>query len=343
MAIRRSDADTVQSMRAKGPLRVLVMLLAVSLLPALAVRATHEPSTAHVIATAQSLFMECFADVGQVTCLGSSQGGPRNATITPASGPLAKVTTEVTALLLRTGGWSMHADDVSFNKTLHTVGCNDGKAVGTFVDSIAGLSQPGSIPARPVGECSMAGELFVYTALPYYRITATLLPSAFSPTPSPTPKPTLKPTATPTATPKPTSKPTAAATATATATTSASESASSSATASESVAASPSGTPEQSVAGITFTPEPSSAPPAPAGGGDDWAGSVPSAGDTSTDGANLAGSALAALLLLLAMGFIGELFNNTFEANYDRILAGWRKSWLGRFGKKFSGLWGGGS
>ena len=42
------------------------------------------------------------------------------------------------------------------------------------------------------------------------------------------------------------------------------------------------------------------------------------------------------------MGFIGELFNNTFEANHDRIVGGWRKSWLGRIGKAFSGLWGGG-
>jgi len=96
------------------------------------------------------------------------------------------------------------------------------------------------------------------------------------------------------------------------------------------------------VAGITFTPEPSSVPPAPAGGGADWAGSVPSAGEVSTDAAKLAGSGLAALLLLLAMGFIGELFNNTFENNYDRILAGWQESWLGRIGRAFSGLWGGG-
>jgi hypothetical protein len=97
------------------------------------------------------------------------------------------------------------------------------------------------------------------------------------------------------------------------------------------------------VAGITFTPEPSSAPPAPAGrGGDDWAGSVPSANEVSTDPAKLAGSGLAALLLLLAMGFIGELFNNTFEANYDRILATWQKSLPGRIWKGFSGLWGGG-
>lgn len=94
---------------------------------------------------------------------------------------------------------------------------------------------------------------------------------------------------------------------------------------------------------VVFTPQPSSAPPAPAGGGgNDWAGSVPSANQVSTDGVKVAGSALAALLLLLAMGFIGELFNDTFEGNYDRILAWWQKSWLGRVGKAFGGLWGGG-
>jgi hypothetical protein len=26
------------------------------------------------------------------------------------------------------------------------------------------------------------------------------------------------------------------------------------------------------------------------------------------------------------MGFVGELFNNTLESNYDRILAWWRKA-----------------
>lgn len=107
----------------------------------------------------------------------------------------------------------------------------------------------------------------------------------------------------------------------------------------------PLNTPEQSVLAFTFTAEPSSAPPAPAGGGgggNDWAGSVPSANQVSTDGVKLAGSAIAALLLLLAMGFIGELFNDTFEGNYDRILAWWQRSWLGKVGKAFGGLWGGG-
>jgi hypothetical protein len=97
------------------------------------------------------------------------------------------------------------------------------------------------------------------------------------------------------------------------------------------------------VAGITFSPEPSVGPGAPDGGHGDWARSVPVAGDVSTDATKMAGSAVAALLLLLAMGFIGELFNNTMETNYDRIIGWWQKSLLGRIGHAVSGLWGGGS
>ena len=54
------------------------------------------------------------------------------------------------------------------------------------------------------------------------------------------------------------------------------------------------------------------------------------------------GIAVAALMLVV-MGFIGELFNNTMETNYDRMLAWWRKSWVGRVGRGIGGLFGGGS
>jgi hypothetical protein len=70
---------------------------------------------------------------------------------------------------------------------------------------------------------------------------------------------------------------------------------------------------------------------------------VPGAGEVSTKLADLGGSAVAALLLLVAMGFIGELFNNTMETNYDRILAWWQKSWVGRLGRGLGGFFGGGS
>jgi hypothetical protein len=97
------------------------------------------------------------------------------------------------------------------------------------------------------------------------------------------------------------------------------------------------------VAGATFTPEPSVPPQAPNQGVGGWPGSVPAAGDVSTKAADLGVSALAALLMLVVMGFIGELFNNTAETNYDRILAWWKGSWLGRIGRSVGGLFGGGS
>jgi hypothetical protein len=74
-----------------------------------------------------------------------------------------------------------------------------------------------------------------------------------------------------------------------------------------------------------------------------WPGSIPAAGDVSTDPADLGSSALAAALMLVAMGFIGELFNNTVETNYDRMLTWWKKTWVGRIGRRFAGLFGGGS
>lgn len=97
------------------------------------------------------------------------------------------------------------------------------------------------------------------------------------------------------------------------------------------------------MAGATFTPEPSDPAGAPDRGVGGWPGSIPGAGDVSTKPADLGSSALAAALMLVAMGFIGELFNNTMETNYDRILAWWKQSWVGRVGRGLAGLFGGGS
>jgi hypothetical protein len=63
----------------------------------------------------------------------------------------------------------------------------------------------------------------------------------------------------------------------------------------------------------------------------------------STNAADLGISALVAMLLLAVMGFIGELFNNTAENNYDRILAWWKGSLVGRIGRGIGGLFGGGA
>jgi hypothetical protein len=351
-------------MRAKGPIRVLVLLLAVSLLPTMAVLAHHGPTAADVLAKAQSLGMGCESTSTEIDCTGgpASPNESPSTVIEPASGPLTQVVTRVNAHTNGIHDFSLANRD--WFAAIHEVGCADSQpeeaAVRQFMDKLAAQFEPsssggGTYGPLVVGECSMKGSLLQPDPrLPWYwEVTSNTRLSAFptptptaSPTPSPTPKPTATPrptaTPTPTATPKPgvtpqpTVVPTAAATPTAPANASESVSASATATASAST------TPEQTVAGVIFTPEPSSAPPGAAGRGNDWEASVPSASDVSTDGANLAGSALAALLLLLAMGFIGELFNNTFEANYDRILAGWNKSWLGRLGRAFGGLWGGG-
>jgi hypothetical protein len=93
------------------------------------------------------------------------------------------------------------------------------------------------------------------------------------------------------------------------------------------------------VGGIVFTPQPSVAPPdgAPAAG--DWAESVAGPGEISTDPAALMSSAVLAFLLLLFMGFVGELFNNTAKVNYDVLAGWWSASWLGRHLRWFTDFW----
>jgi hypothetical protein len=53
----------------------------------------------------------------------------------------------------------------------------------------------------------------------------------------------------------------------------------------------------------------------------------------STEPAAIGGSLLLALLLLLIVGFIAELFNNTVENNYDEIAGWFRKGPLGALGR----------
>lgn len=354
-------------MRTKGTARVLVFLLAFGLLPALAitllpamtVRAHHEPTVEDVVAEAESSWGLTCQQVGnEQDCGSASTDVSQSAVITPATGPLKTVRTETFAS--QDGMWFMWEGDRQFMAALHSVGCADAPAVRTFIDdmvtAVNGPNAPPSYGPQVVGECSMFGQVVEPGGQqsPYWSVTSTLLPSAFSPTPtpSPTPRPTVAPTPAPTptiaptATPRPTARPTPRPTARPTAvpaiaTATPSPSPTATATATARPTARP--TPEQTVAGIAFTPEPTAAPPADAGDNGGWARSVPIAKDVSTDPATLAGSAVAALLLLLAMGFIGELFNNTFEGNYDRMAGWWTKSWLGRIGKAFNSMWGGGS
>ncbi len=61
-----------------------------------------------------------------------------------------------------------------------------------------------------------------------------------------------------------------------------------------------------------------------------WVNSVPATAAVRTDPGSAWWTLAAILALLVAMGYIGELFNNTLESNYDRILAWWRRSLPGR-------------
>lgn len=376
MAIPSPDADTVHSMPAKGPLRVLVLLVAACLLPVLTVSAHHDPQVSDVLAAAGTLGMGCETFATEVHCYGPSVAANRNpmTIIRPTTGPLTDVYTRVNA---HTNGiHDFLPEDRDWFAALHQVGCADTASeraeVRKFMDDLFAMfstSQSGGTFTATPGECGMKGSLVLGTGTApvwYWEVTSTPTSAArptptVKPTPTPTPKPTPTPTPRPTATPaptptvsptatqRPTGTPTARPTPTAIARPTATATGNATATANGSVSPSPTATaaaavntPEQTVLGFTFTPEPSSAAPAPAGTGNDWAGSVRSASQVSADAKKLAGSGLAALLLLLAMGFIGELFNDTFESNYDRILAGWQKSWLGKIAKAFSGLWGGG-
>jgi hypothetical protein len=93
------------------------------------------------------------------------------------------------------------------------------------------------------------------------------------------------------------------------------------------------------VAGVTFEPTPSQQPPDQAPVEGDWVASVPAPGDVSTEPAAIASSALLAFFLLLFMGFVGELFNNTAKANYDILVGWWAASRLGRRLRWFSDFW----
>ena len=92
--------------------------------------------------------------------------------------------------------------------------------------------------------------------------------------------------------------------------------------------------------GIVFTPQPSVAQPDNApDDGEGWVASVPGPGEVSTEPVALVSSALLAFLLLLFMGFVGELFNNTAKANYDVLAGWWSDSWLGRHLRRFTDFW----
>jgi hypothetical protein len=104
-------------------------------------------------------------------------------------------------------------------------------------------------------------------------------------------------------------------------------------------AAAPTFVPTQEVEAATSAPgptqPPAGAPAPPPAGPPSFSDSILSVGKVNTDAVAIGGSLAVALLLLLLIGFAGELFNNTVENNYSVIAAWFAKGPLGRLGSWF--------
>ena len=241
---------------------------------------------------------------------------------------------------------------------MHALACGDPKGVAAYVDIVGNLTKNGFGPPMTIGNCQFNGGFVAFATAPGGRWTvgsSVIPPPSASPTvtpPPPTPTPTPTPTAPPKPTPAPTPEPSVAP----------AESAAPPPTPSPppspspSLAPSPSAAPTSSAiagpAGPTATPAgvatdpPATSPPTGGAGATPrpsfmtFSQSVAGVTDVSADGGNVAGSLLLALLLLLIIGFAGELFNNTDENNYCLIAAWFARGpfarvggWISRHGR----------
>jgi hypothetical protein len=308
----------------------------------------------------------CTPTSADVTCV--NRLGTWQAVITPASGPETNLTTQATinTAIPATG---MDAAARAWMSDMHALACGDPKGVAAYVDLVGNLTKSGSGPTVTIGNCRFNGGFapFALTAGGRWTVGSSVIPPpspsptptagpTASPTPAPTPTPTAKPTLTPT--PKPTPTPAqslvAAQTLAPTAAPTPHETAAASAlpslppTVDSTVAPTIAPTPsplvepatgssppatEPPVGGVTPAPTPVPTPPT-------FESSVLGIVDVNADTTAIGGSLLLALLLLLLIGFAGELFNNTIENNYDEISGWFRKGplgWLRRLGGKLAG------
>ena len=278
---------------------------------------------------------------GFAYCFTTIRNPPTNRTvlIRPETGQEQELETTVQHLQ---GLTPLDPGSMDFMATMHVAACGAPNAVKTFVEDVGALGKPGSVPARSIGTCRFSGgyELALEGA-PFYVVRSIYVeppPPTPELTPEPTPKPTPKPTKKPpkptpasTATPgpTPTQEPTPSPTPVITAAPSATP-VPTLATAS----GPPPVVPTQEVAAEMDIPAESDPPPAapvdgPPARPHTFAGSIVAVSEVNTEPVALGGSLLLALLLLLIVGFIGELFNNTVENNYDEIAGWFRKGPLG--------------
>jgi hypothetical protein len=263
-----------------------------------------------------------------------------SAKITPASGQEDTLDTAAS-----TGQLPLDANSRAWMIDLHTLACGSPKGVDSFVNAVGNLTKSGSVGPAIIGNCKFTGQLTAPgTTVPVYLVHSIFVPPPPTPTPGPTasPAPTAMPTPKPT--PKPTVTPTVAPIASAAPSPSPSLAPSDSPSLVPTVAptATPGSTP---VNGVEQTPgppatQPPSGAPTPAPTPPTFDQSVLGIADVNEDVGAVGGSLLLALLMLLIIGFAGELFNNTVENNYLEI-SGWFKTgplgWLRRMGGKLGG------
>jgi hypothetical protein len=333
----------------RAPRRTVLALIAVTALAVAVPGAALAAKVADLVNLATGTYgMQCTPSATDVTCAApATRFHPEwHARITPASGD--EETLDTVAI---TGQLPLDTNSRSWMTGMHQAACGNPKGVGNFVDAVGNLTKSGSVGPATIGNCTFNGSLSAPgTTVPRYLVTSKVLPP-----PPPTPTPLVTPSPTPAVTPAPTPKVTVKPTPTVEPSEVALASASLAPTPTATAAPSPSPSPSVAVgpAGPTATPasEPTTAPPTspPTGG----AGGTPTstfptfsqsvAGITdavNTDGGAVGGSILLALLLLLIIGFAGELFNNTVENNYS-VIVGWYSkgpigramSWLSRHGR----------
>ena len=272
---------------------------------------------------------------GQRFCSGSTRVPPTNRTvlIRPETGQEQEL--EITVQPLQ-GAMPLDAGSIDFMATMHAAACGAPNGVHAFAEDVGALDKPGNVPARSIGTCRFSGGLeLAIEGAPYYVVRSVYVeppPPTATPTPKPTPKPT--PQRTPKPTPSPTPEPTAEPTWSPALEPTPTPSPSAVPPTAEPTALGPTLLPTQQVAAETDTPQESEPPPAapnPPAPPDPhtFVGSIAAVTDLNADPTALGGSLLLALLLLLIIGFIGELFNNTVENNYDEIAGWFRKGPLG--------------
>jgi hypothetical protein len=322
--------------RSPGTVRATLaaaLLLAIGLFAVSApARATHQPTTEQVVAvaTSETFNMACSGTDSAIGCYANDFDGTWSeyADIRPGSGPLLGVGTELTVFQIPPQGFD------GWFQGLQGVACAPDRIsagqLSDFIATVTSRREAGTDgPVTIVDECTLSGGLRIasdgsVTQYTYWVQSAVLAPSATA-TPTPTSRATVTPTQRASARATPVTTQGATSTATASASIRASATASASASASATAVSTAPATPEQSVLAGNPSPTPSfgqaaapgSRPPAPPHG--TLIASVTPLGDISLDPVTLGGSAALAIVLLLFMAFASELFNDTFEANYDEI------------------------